>query len=105
MDESEVRVTTGRRPIIDRVVRGDASLGQYQAGIAEFARVAGEVDEPIVCLLDLRNFNPLRVDAKVRKSAAEAWRENSDVLMRVMVAEARVVANPVSAASSPYSTG
>lgn len=83
-------VDTARFPIIDVTYAGTVAPEDYASAFARFAEIA-RAGEPLVWLIDMRRFDPLKVDAVVRKGAAAVFQRHRDVLMRVSIAEARVV--------------
>lgn len=89
-----LRIEARRLPIIDITYVGDPQIDDMRDAFVEYARLA-ERGEPLLWLVDMREFDPVRVGAAHRQAVAEIFREHEAVLRPVSIAEARVITNPL----------
>jgi hypothetical protein len=75
--------------------RGALTVEEYAEALNELVRIFTTHTPPFILLLDMREFNPLRVNAKMRQEGADIWHKNRDLWLRCALAEARVVVNPI----------
>lgn len=85
-----ITIDTSRFPIVDATFVGAITANDYASAFERYTEIARR-GEHIVWLIDMRRFDPLKVDAVIRKKAAAVFAANRDPLMRVSIAEARVI--------------
>lgn len=88
-------ITTTRLPMVDMSFHGALGVEDYRRALDELVRIFKAHPAPFIVLLDMRDFNPLKITAAMRKQAAEVWHDNRELYLRVIVAEARVLTNPL----------
>ena len=90
-----IDITTERFPIVDIIYAGPATpIEDFRDAFEEYARIA-ERKVRVAWLIDMRNFDPLKVSATNRKDAARVFDEFAARLAPVSVAEARVIVSPL----------
>ncbi len=93
----QITIDDTRFPVIDvayHQMAGGPRLDDYAEAFAEYERIARR-GKPMVYLVDMRDFDPLRIDAGTRRGAAKIFQEKAERLRRVSVAEARVITSPL----------
>ena len=93
--EGHFSVTATRLPMVDMTFHGALGVDDYRRTLDALIRIFNAHPAPFILLLDMREFNPLKITAAMRKQAAEVWHDNRELYLRVIVAEARVLTNPL----------
>lgn len=83
-----------RLPIVDVVYDGPPRVDDLRDAFEEYGRLADR-GEPLLWLIDMRKFDPLRVTAAERKQAAAIFAVHEKRLRAVSIAEARVITSPL----------
>lgn len=91
-------IESRRLPLIDVTyhrtnVQGHL-LDDYREAFEEYARLASQ-GAPVAYLLDMREFDPLQIDAKSRQQAALIFHDYAGRLRPTSVAEARVITSAI----------
>lgn len=93
-----ISVASDRLPVVDityhAAISGDHFAADFRESLGECARLARR-GEPLVYLIDMRDFDPLRASPQVRREAAHIFLLYADRLLPVSVGEARIITNPL----------
>jgi len=90
------RVDESRWPIVVVTFPATVTIEEYRQLFNEYDRISAR-GERVGYVIDMRLFNPFKVNAAVRKQAAQTFDAHRDVLMKVTVCEARALASPLTA--------
>lgn len=93
--EGSITMSAERLPIVDVKWRGVPTVEMYRAQLNELGELIRRERPPVVILLDMQEFNPFHINASMRKLAADTWHANRELWLRSIVAEARIVVNPL----------
>jgi hypothetical protein len=85
-----IDIDVKRLPLIDLGYHGEMTIPIYRGQLERIATIC-KSERAIILRLDMRDFNPLGVDAASRKAAVAVWQENRDLFLETIAAEARVV--------------
>lgn len=85
-----ISIDDAKVPLVLVEYEGTITELDFRSAFQRYAELAHE-HRRLVWLVDMQRFEPLRVDAVVRKGAAAIFEEHSVPLIRSTVAEARVM--------------
>ncbi len=92
-DPQPIAIDESRAPLVRVTVIGRQDVRGYRGMLEGLADVFRRAPGRYVMVLDMRQFNPFSVDARMRREGAEVWRRDAELWRRSIVGEARVVHN------------